>query len=424
VDELTDNLSGATVFSSLDLTTGYAQFRLQPADIPKTAFNTHMGKFEYTVLPMGLTNAPAVFQREMNRMFSSLLNKCVLIYLDDLLIYSKTVPQHLDDLRAVFAKMREHQLMLKLRKCEFFRSKLKFLGHIVTAGGMYPDPDKIQTVTDWPTPKTVLELRSFLGLANYFRKYIRAYAAITSPLTDLLKGLSKQEKRGKFSRLSRMPPFAVEALELGFAARWDARCQSAFDTLKRALTTAPVLVLPDFGQPFEVVTDACQTPPAVGGVLLQNGRPVAYYSQKLSGPQLNYSVTDLEMLGVIQALREWRCYLEGADFTLVTDHKPNTYLDRATSAHTLDRRARWLAESSGYRYTWEYREGRHNVPDPVSRVPVPSNALVCLPSLVALQTPVLPLSTARTRSQALQSRATQRPGDAQIQGLCAVWYHR
>jgi len=180
-------------------------------------------------------------------------------------------------------------------------SKLKFLGHVVTSGGMYPDPDKIRAVTEWPAPKTVLELRSFLGLANYFRKYIRAYAAITAPLTDLLKGLSKQEKKGRYSRLARMAPGAVETLERCFSARWNARCDSAFQTLKRALTTAPVLVLPDFDKPFEVVTDACQTPPAVGGVLLQEGRPVAFYSRKLSGPELNYSVTDIEMLAVIGA---------------------------------------------------------------------------------------------------------------------------
>jgi hypothetical protein len=139
--------------------------------------------------------------------------------------------------------------------------------------------------------------------------------------------------------------------------------------VRKALMTAPVLVLPDFDKPFEVVTDACDKPPAVGGVLSQEGRPVAYYSRKLSGAELNYSATDKEMLGVIGALREWRCYLEGRRFVIVTDHKPNTYLDTASNVHTVKRRARWLEESSGYDYEWQYREGRINVADPISRAP-------------------------------------------------------
>jgi hypothetical protein len=174
--------------------------------------------------------------------------------------------------------------------------------------------------------------------------------------------------------LGRFPPSTEEALKRTFVSQWTEAAALAFTRVKQALTSSPVLVLPDFAKPFEVVCDACRTPPAVnnvGAVLLQAGRPVAYYSRKLSGAELNYSVSDIEMLAVISALREWRCFLEGAHgpFTLVTDHQPNVYLDSATNAHTVHRRARWLSVSCGYNYKWCYRPGRENVADPISRAP-------------------------------------------------------
>jgi hypothetical protein len=219
---------------------------------------------------------------------------------------------------------------------------------IVAAAAMQPDPSKVAGVSDWPVPKNVYEVRFFLGMANYCRKCIRAYVAMTAPLTDFLKGLHKQKKKGKLANVRKLFPAAREQLHQQFASQWTSACQNSFDALKMALTTAPVLVLPNFEKSLEVVTDACQVPPAIGGVLLQEGQPVACYSHTLSGAELNYSVTDLEMLGVIGALRKWRCYLEGRRFTIVTDHKPNTYLDSASNIHTLKRRARWLEESSGY----------------------------------------------------------------------------
>jgi len=424
IDELTDNLSGATVFSALDLTAGYYQFKLSPEDVPKTAFNTHMGKYEYKVLPMGLTNAPAVFQTQMNKMFSPLLNSCVLIYLDDLLIFSKSVEDHLRDLRAVLSLLRQNKLRLKLRKCEFFKRELKFLGHVVSARGIYPDPAKVAVIRDWPTPKTVMELRAFLGLANFFRKYIQGYAATCAPLNNLLKGLSKQEKKGKYARMHKLSDSALSTLQSQFKARWTSACDEAFASLQTALTTAPVLVLPDSDKHKEVVVDACQVPPAIGGVLLQEGRPVAFYSRKLHGPELNYSVTDIEMLAVVCALREWRCYLEGVPFTIVTDHKPNTYLDSATNAQTLHRRARWLSESEGYDYTWEYREGRKNVADPVSRAPQHFEPLTSLrtgpvPEAVSVfhvGSPFLALTRSQVPRSQSASRAASAPAASRARG--------
>lgn len=369
IDDLMDNLSGAKCFSALDLSSGYYQFKLADSDVPKTAFNTHIGKYEWKVLPMGITNAPAVFQAAMNRIFGPYLNRFVCVYLDDILIFSRTEEEHFEHLRLVLDILRRVDLKCRLRKCDFFKQELKFLGHIVSPDGMRPDPKKVAVVTDWPTPQTVFDVRSFLGLANYFRKYIRSFAATASPLTDLLKGISKQEKKGKLVRWGRLPKAEADKLRSAFVEQWTPECQQAFDSLKQALTSAPVLVLPDFSKPFEVVSDGCERPPAVGAVLLQEERPVAYYSRKLSGAELRYSATDIEMVGVIAALREWRCYLDGRQFTIVTDHQPNTYLDVATNTHTLKRRARWLDESSGFDYVWRYRPGRMNVADPISRAP-------------------------------------------------------
>ena len=371
IDDLLDNLAGATCFSSLDLTSGYHQLVLQDSDVPKTAFNTHVGKYEYKVLPMGLANAPAVFQSAMHRVFSRQLNRFVCVYLDDILVFSRNEEEHLAHLEQVLQVLREHNLKAKMAKCEFFKPSLKFLGHVVSATGMKPDPAKVQVIEEWPEPETVFDVRSFLGLANYFRKYILGFAKMVAPLTHLLKGLSKQEKKGRQLRRGRLSDAEAAELKADLKQRWAPEARQAFLDVKRALTSAPVLVLPNFSKPFELVADACQQPSAIGAVLLQEGRPVAFYSRKLSGAELNYCASDIEMLALIYALKEWRCYLEGATvpFLLVTDHKPNTYLDVANNAHTLHRRARWLSMTCGYNYQWVYREGRLNVADPISRAP-------------------------------------------------------
>ena len=366
-----DNLAGAKYFSAMDLTAGYYQIALHPSDCAKTAFNTHIGKYEWKVLPMGLSNSPSAFQSIMNTLFAPRLNKCVCVYLDDLLVFSHTPEEHIGHLHMVFDILRREQLKLKLRKCEFFKQELKFLGHLVSAKGMRPDPAKVKVVTDWPQPRSVFDVRSFLGLAGYFRKYIQGYSSTAAPLTDLLSGIAGRTSEGKLYKYKRLTPAQTSAIETEFQQVWTPECANAFEDLKRALTTAPVLALPDFEKPFELVADACQVPCAIGAVLLQSGRPVAFYSRKCAGPELRYGVSDLEMLAVIAALREWRCYMQGRPFKIVTDHKPNTYLDNNSSvnSHTLQRRARWLEISSAYDYIWEYRPGRLNVADPISRAP-------------------------------------------------------
>ena len=368
IDDLMDNLGGAKCFSSMDLTSGYHQLLLNPEDCAKTAFNTHIGKYEWKVLPFGLSNAPAVFQAVMNKLFGKALNKFVCVYLDDILVFSKTPEEHIEHLRWVLEKLRSTGLKAKLAKCHFFCAKLKFLGHEVSAQGLGPDPAKVDTITNWPVPSSTFELRSFLGLTNYFRRYIKGYAKIASPLTDLLQGHSKADHKGKRLQQGKLPEAEASKLQAEFRKDWTPACDAAFHELKQALVTAPVLVLPDFERDFVVVVDACDH--SIGGLLMQEGRPVAYYSRKLHGPEANYSASDREMLAVIAALREWRCYLEGRPFVIETDHQPNTYLDSAPpSAHSLRRRARWLSETSGFEYTWKYRPGAQNVADPVSRAP-------------------------------------------------------
>jgi Reverse transcriptase (RNA-dependent DNA polymerase)/RNase H-like domain found in reverse transcriptase/Integrase zinc binding domain/Aspartyl protease len=368
IDDLMDNLSGARCFSSLDLTSGYHQITLHPNDCEKTAFNTHIGKYEWRVLPFGLTNAPAVFQSIMNKLFGPGLNKFLCVYLDDLLVFSKTPEEHLQHLKWVFDRLTTSKLKARESKCHFFRRKLNFLGHVVSAEGMAPDPAKIETIVNWPKPRSLFEVRSFLGLANYFRRFIEHYSQIAAPLTALLKGGEKKDRQGRLLNQGKLKPEQADRLVSAFEQTWTPKCDTAFAQLKNALVQAPVLVLPDFDKPFTLVCDACDT--AIGGILLQESRPVAYYSRKLNGPELRYSASDKEMLGVIAGLREWRCYLEGRPFVIETDHQPNTYLDELPpSAHSLKRRARWLAESGGFDYTWKYRPGATNVADPVSRAP-------------------------------------------------------
>ncbi|GJP47701.1 hypothetical protein CLOM_g6873 [Closterium sp. NIES-68] len=273
-DELIDQLRGAKFFSKIDLRGGYHQIRVNEADCYKTAFRTRYGSYEYTVMPFGLTNAPSTFQLTMNEVFRPLLDKCVIVYLDDILIYSTTREQHLKDLEAVFSLLQQHRLITKGSKCEFLKQELEFLGHVISINGVKIDPKKIATIQDWKPPANLRELQSFLGFVNYVRRFIPNMAEVTSPLTDLLK-------KGKFYE-------------------WGGEQQAAFDQLKLFLTTPPVLRIADPHRPFELITDASDL--AVGAVLLQDFgeglQPIAYESRKLNPAERNYPVHDKELLAV------------------------------------------------------------------------------------------------------------------------------
>jgi hypothetical protein len=265
IDETIDRLGGATLFSSLDLTSGYYQIRISDEDAPKTAFTTPMGQFEFKVLGMGLANAPATFQAVMNQIFAPYLHKFVVVYLDDILVYGRTPAEHLANLATVLQVLQDNEFYAKLSKCSFNKTEVKFLGHYIGRDGIKVDPRKVSTVRDWPTPKTAKEIGSFLGLCNYFRKFIQGYSSLAAPLQTL------SNIKGELGPLFKEAHLA------------------SFNGLKEALLSAPVLALPDFSKPFEVITDASLL--GTGAVLLQDKHPIAFASKKYIPAELNYTTT-------------------------------------------------------------------------------------------------------------------------------------
>jgi transposase InsO family protein len=344
IDDLLDRIARCKLFSSLDLQSGYHQIRIAEADVPKTAFTTPIGHFQFKVLCFGLTNAPATFQRVMNRVFAPYLNQFVLVYLDDVLVMSRDPEEHLAHLRLVLQALRDHGFKAKASKCEFGRASLKFLGHVVSGGGVHVDPDKLKVLRDWPVPRSVNALRSFLGLANYFRRFVRNYSTIAAPLYGLTSDAAHD--------------YTWDA--------WRPVELHAFNAMKVALTSPPVLAVPDPNRPYTVMSDASDL--GCGAVLLQDGRVVAFTSRKFTGAELNYATGEKELLGLIHALKEWRCYVEGSPVRLLTDHHPLTYLK--TQAVLSRRQTRWMQFLERYDYTIEYQRGADNVvADPLSRHP-------------------------------------------------------
>ena len=307
IDDLFDQLAGSHVFSSLGLAQGYHQIQILEEDVPKTAFRVPFGHYQFKVLSFGLTNAPATFQGVMNRIFQQHLGKFVLVYLDDILVFSKTQEEHLEHLRKVFEILRENKLFAKLTKCRFAKSELEYLGHAVGKDGIKVDPRKIETVTTWARPNDVSQLRSFLGLSNYFRRFFQGYSTLVAPLTHLTR------KDVKYI--------------------WTEQCQESFEGVKYALTHVHVLSLLIFGERFEVICDASLL--GIGVVLLQKDRPIAFESRKLTPAEKNYTTGEQELTAVVYALRTWQCYLEGFECVVITDHNPSTYLK---SQQNLSRR--------------------------------------------------------------------------------------
>lgn len=240
-------------FSKLDLLAGFHQIRVKAEDESKTAFNTHDGHYEFLVMPFGHTNSPSTFQSLMNSVFRPYLRKFVLVFFDDILIYSPDWETHLEHIQVVFHLLREHQLVAKRSKCLFGHTCIGYLGHIVSQQGAQVDPDKIKAIQLWPIPRTVKAVRSFLGLAGYYRRFILHFPAIAGPLTDLLR---------------------TDAFQ------WTPLAHTAFEHLKQLLSESPILALPDFSKPFVVETDASGT--GIGAIISQGGYPIAYYSHQLS----------------------------------------------------------------------------------------------------------------------------------------------
>ncbi|KAJ9522449.1 hypothetical protein QJQ45_008265 [Haematococcus lacustris] len=317
IDDLFDQLAGKTVFSSLDLQAGYHQIRIPAEDVPKTAFRTPMGHYQFKVLCFGLTNAPATFQRVMNEAFAEVINDCALVYLDDILVMSKDSEEHLVHLRRVFDLLRKNKFYAKLSKCEFMQRTLKFLGHIISAQGISVDPCKVTAISEWPVPTSLKTLQSFLGAANYVRKFVHNFSTIAAPLTNLT-GPKKES-------------FPWKA--------WPQAELDAFNALKQAISNVPMLKLPDHSKPFQVHCDASLE--GIGAVLMQDGYPLAYYSRKLIPAEINYTTGEQELLALVSACQQWRCYLEGVPFTLAYAADSNFTKRRKTKNLYLDEHGLW-----------------------------------------------------------------------------------
>lgn len=338
IDELLEELGGATVFSKLDLRSGYHQIRMNEEDIPKTAFRTHQGLFEFLVMPFGLTNAPATFQALMNQTFKDFLRKFVLVFFDDILVYSRNLQEHLDHLKLVLDTMRQHTLYAKLSKCSFGGQRVEYLGHVITGDGVATDPAKIEVVAQWPTPTTVKQLRGFLGLSGYYRRFIRSYGVIAKPLIDLLK-------------------------KDGF--KWSEGAELSFQQLKTALCSAPVLALPDLTQQFIVETDASAM--GIGAVLMQQHHPLAFISKALSPKQQVFSVYDKELLAILLAIKQWYYYLISGHFILKTDQKSLKHLFEQKITTPLQHS--WMVKLMHYDFEIQYKKGVDNVAaDALSRL--------------------------------------------------------
>ncbi|MCO5597213.1 hypothetical protein L7F22_051289 [Adiantum nelumboides] len=286
IDKLLDRLHGSKIFTKIDLCSGYYQIRIKESDIPKTAFNTRYGHYEFTVMSFGLTNAPASFNRLMQDIFIPYLDDFVLVFFDDILIYSKDEADHEGHVRKVLEILHQHQLYAKESKCTFCSPQVSYLGFIISADGISVDTEKIKDIVEWPQPSSVSKVRGFLGITGWYRIFVKDYVLIAAPLTNLLKK--------------------------GMRIDWKAEHEASFSELKGYLVSSPILKLPDFSKEFEVVTDASGL--ALGGVLTQEGRPVAYTSRKLRDHERNYPTHDLELLAVIHALKLWRHYLLSRKF--------------------------------------------------------------------------------------------------------------
>ncbi|GJT08401.1 putative reverse transcriptase domain-containing protein [Tanacetum coccineum] len=331
IDDLFVSVKGSQFFSKIDLRSGYHQLRVHEDDIPKTAFRTRYGHFEFTVMPFGLTNAPAVFMDLMNRVCRPYLDKFVIVFIDDILIYSKTQEEHVEHLRLVLGLLKKEKLYAKFSKCEFWLREVQFLGHVINGDGIHVDPSKIEVVKNWKAPRTPTEVRSFLGLAGYYRRFIENFSKIAKSLTILTQ-------KGK-------------------VFDWGEEQELAFQTLKDKLCNAPVLALPDGPEDFVVYCDASRI--GLGYVLMQRGKVIAYASRQLKIHEKNYTTHDLELGAVVFALKIWRHYLYGTKSVIYTDHKS---LQHIFSQKELNmRQRRWIELFSDYDCEIRYHPGKANV---------------------------------------------------------------
>ncbi|PSS36078.1 Endonuclease [Actinidia chinensis var. chinensis] len=337
IDELLDELCGASYFSKLDLRAGYHQIRVHPPDISKTAFRTHEGHYEFLVMPFGLTNAPSTFQSLINEVFKEQLRDFTLVFFDDILVYSKTWEAHLFHLEKTLQLLLKHQLFTKKSKCVFAKQEVEYLGHLVSNRGVSAEAKKIETMLSWPIPRNLKQLRGFLGLTGYYRKFVEGYGKISAPLTQLLKK---------------------------DAFHWTNEATAAFHVLRKAMTTLPILAIPDYSKTFIIETDASGK--GLGAVSMQEGHPIAYWSKGLSARNQDLSTYEKELMAVVLAVLKWRHYLLGRPFIIRTDHQSLKYLLEQRVATPFQQK--WIAKLIGYDYEITSKQGKENlVADALSR---------------------------------------------------------
>ncbi|WVZ97652.1 hypothetical protein U9M48_043168 [Paspalum notatum var. saurae] len=324
LDDMLDELSGAIIFTKIDLRSGYHQIRMKPGDEWKTAFKTKFGLYEWLVMPFGLTNAPSTFMRLMNEVLRPFIGLFVVVYFDDIPIYSKSMHEHLEHLRAVFDALRAARLFGNIEKCIFCTQRVVFLGYVVTPRGIEVDSSKIDAIREWPTPTTITRIRRFLGLAGFYRRFVPNFSSIAAPLHELTK------KDAPFS--------------------WGDSQEVAFTTLKDKLTHAPLLQLPDFNKVFELECDASGI--GIGAVLLQEGKPVAYFSEKLSGAGSRYSTYDKELYALVPLSMASRVYNP-------FDHEALKHIRTQTNLNR--RHATWVEFIESFPYIIKHKNGKENV---------------------------------------------------------------
>ncbi|KAI5107461.1 hypothetical protein C0J45_3099, partial [Silurus meridionalis] len=349
IEETLDALTGARWFSTLDLASGYNQVPVTEGDKSKTAFCTPFGLFEWNGMPFGLCNAPSTFQRLMERLFGDQRHQSLLLYLDDIVVFSSSVTQHLERLEVVLGRLKREGLKAKLEKCVFFQEQVKYLGHVVSSQGVATDPSKLEVVASWACPGSVTELRSFLGFASYYRRFVEGFTRVAAPLHKLVAEFAG----GKRKRV----------VGQGFAGAWTEQCQRSFDTLREKLTTSPILAYADFSLPFILEIDASFQ--GLGAVLSQEQegkvRPIAFASRSLRPTErnsANYSSMKLEFLALKWAMTEkFREYLWGQKCIVFTDNNPLSHLSSAKLGATEQR---WAAQLAVFDFEIRYRPGKSN----------------------------------------------------------------
>ena len=326
-----DQLRGTRVYSKIDLRIGYHKLRVRETDIHKTTFRMRYGNFEFTVMPFGLTNAPAAFMDLMHKVFQPYLDQFVIVFVEDILINSQSEWEHEYHLRIVLQLLRDHHLYAKFSKCEFCLTEVRFLGNVVSASAVSVDLEKVEAVMSWERLKSVFEIRSFLGLGGYYRRFIEDFSRLAAPMPRLTR------KEVKFD--------------------WDGRCKEAFQELKRRLISTLILIVPDRGQGYIVYCDASRA--GLGCVLMQSGRVVAYGSHQLKNHEQNYPTHDMELAAVVFALKIWCYYLYGEEFEVYSNHKSLKYIFAQRDLNMRQRR--WMEFLENYDFTLHYHSSKENV---------------------------------------------------------------